>query len=80
MKRWKGFILNLEWEGDLSATQIRQRIIEKNRTTNYIPNTRQIGHFLRITAGFEIVGEHDGTKLYRRTNDEISKNSMGGRL
>ena len=80
MKQWQRRIMKLDWGGyDLTAVQIRQRIVGSG-STNFVPNTRQIGYFLSRHNYFAIIGEHNGVRLYRRINNEISENSMGGGL
>ena len=77
MKRWKANILAVDFCGkNLNASQIKDKIMTKG--VGYcVPNTRQIGYFCSNHKDFEIVGE---VRIYRRINNEISKNSMGGGL
>ena len=80
MKKWQRRIIKLNWEGfDLTALQIREKIVDGGSTT-CVPNTRQIGYFLKRHKDFKCVGEHNGVRIYRRINNEVSKNSMGGRV
>tara|TARA_R100000353_G_C6460966_1_gene183854 strand:+ start:248 stop:490 length:243 start_codon:yes stop_codon:yes gene_type:complete len=80
MKQWQRRILKVDWEGkDLTALQIREKIVGEG-STNFVPNTRQIGYFLKRHNAFRIIGEHNGVRLYRRINNEVSENSMGGWL
>lgn len=80
MKQWQRRIIDLDWQDqEMSALQIRQSIVGKGATAS-VPNTRQIGHFLKRNKNYEIVGRHNGVRIYRRINNEISKNSVGGGL
>ena len=80
MKQWQRRILKVDWEGkDLTALQLREKIVGEG-STNFVPNTRQIGYFLKRHNAFRIIGHYNGVRLYRRINNEVSENSMGGWL
>ena len=77
MKQWQRRILKVDWEGkDLTALQLREKIVSEG-STNFVPNTRQIGYFLKRHYAFRIIGQDNGVRLYRRINNEVSENSMG---